>query len=98
MNNDFIQRLGVDELRSLRDAVNSRLIAIGGVEKVRILSVPSGKEIAAIKCVRMIGGLGLKEAHDKVKNLPAELEVVNRDLYAEGVRELRALGCQVSES
>ena len=64
---------------------------------VNLSEVPAAKKLVAIKEVKAILGIGLKDAKDMVENLPAELK---KDLNAEEVQVLKdkfeALGCGVS--
>jgi large subunit ribosomal protein L7/L12 len=63
---------------------------------VVLVSVPADKKIGAIKEVRAITNLGLKEAKDLVEGAPKNvLEGVNKDKANEAKAKLEAAGAKV---
>jgi len=60
-----------------------------------VLTNAGGNKIACIKAVRAITGLGLKEAKDKVDNLPSTLkEGVSKDEAEAAKKEIEEAGAQ----
>ena len=62
---------------------------------LEIVEVDSSKRIAAIKVVRGLTSLGLKEAKDAVTNLPFKiLEGSSKDACEDAMKQLEEQGCK----
>ena len=74
-----------------------RAVAEATEFEVSIDECPADKKIAAIKIVREVTGLGLKEAKDLVEAAPKVLKTGVRKVEAEELcKKIQAAGCKAS--